>query len=58
MKQNLHTHTTYCDGKNTVSEMIRSALHKDFDVLGFSGHSFRLSSAARSMGMPSTKRLA
>ena len=40
MKQNLHTHTPYCDGLNTVSEMIKSALHKDFDVLGFSGHSF------------------
>ncbi len=40
MKQNLHTHTTYCDGKSSVQEMIRSALQKDFDVLGFSGHSF------------------
>ena len=40
MKQNLHTHTTFCDGNNSISEMISSALHKDFDVLGFSGHSF------------------
>lgn len=40
MKQNLHTHTILCDGKNTISEMIRSALIKDFDVLGFSGHAF------------------
>ena len=40
MKQNLHTHTFYCDGQNTVTEMIRSAILKDFDVLGFSGHSF------------------
>ena len=40
MKQNLHTHTTFCDGNNTVSEMIASAVRKDFDVLGFSGHSF------------------
>lgn len=39
MKQNLHTHSTYCDGKNTIKEMICSALKKDFDVLGFSGHS-------------------
>ena len=40
MKQNLHTHTTYCDGNNSIPEMIRSAIEKDFDVLGFSGHSF------------------
>ncbi len=39
MKQNLHTHSIYCDGKNTIKEMIALALHKDFDVLGFSGHS-------------------
>ena len=40
MKQNLHTHTCFCDGKNWVSEIICSALEKGFDVLGFSGHSF------------------
>ena len=40
MKQNLHTHSTYCDGKSTIKEMIRSALLRDFEVLGFSGHSF------------------
>ena len=40
MKQNLHTHTLYCDGKSTIKDMIRSALLRDFDVLGFSGHSF------------------
>ena len=40
MKQNLHTHSTFCDGKSTIKEMIRSALIREFDVLGFSGHSF------------------
>ena len=40
MKQNLHTHSTYCDGKSTIKEMIGSALEKGFDVLGFSGHSY------------------
>ena len=40
MKQNLHTHSTYCDGKSTIKEMIRYALYKDFDLLGFSGHSY------------------
>ena len=38
MLQNLHTHTTLCDGKNTPEEMIESAIEKGFDSLGFSGH--------------------
>lgn len=40
MKVNLHTHTTYCDGKNSVEEMIQDAIVAGFDVLGFSGHSY------------------
>lgn len=36
--QNLHTHTTYCDGKNTVEEMIISAVNKGMTSIGFSGH--------------------
>lgn len=39
MKTNYHTHTTYCDGKNTPQEMLLSAIEKHFDILGFSGHS-------------------
>ena len=37
-KQNLHTHTTYCDGKNTIEELIQKAISLGFDSLGFSGH--------------------
>ena len=36
---NLHTHTTYCDGKNTVEENIQYAIDKELISLGFSGHS-------------------
>ena len=36
---NLHTHTTYCDGKNTSEEMVIAAIGAGFEVLGFSGHS-------------------
>ena len=39
-KQNLHTHTTYCDGKDTPEEMIMEALNKGFHSLGFSIHSY------------------
>lgn len=38
MKQNLHTHTLYCDGKDSVEEMVRAAIDKGFTTLGFSGH--------------------
>lgn len=38
--QNLHTHSTYCDGKNTLEEMVQGAIEKGFDSLGFSGHSY------------------
>lgn len=36
--QNLHTHSTYCDGKHTPEEMIAFAQKKGFTSLGFSGH--------------------
>lgn len=38
-KINFHTHSTFCDGKNTPEEMILSAIEKGFSVLGISGHS-------------------
>ena len=39
-KVNLHSHTTYCDGKESVESMIQAAIAKDFVRLGFSGHVF------------------
>ncbi len=36
----LHTHTTYCDGKNTPEEMARAALRAGLSCLGFSGHGY------------------
>ena len=38
MKANYHTHTTWCDGRNTTREMAEAALAKGFDALGFSSH--------------------
>lgn len=37
-KQNLHTHSTYCDGKDTPEEMVITAIEKGFDSIGFSMH--------------------
>lgn len=39
LKTNYHTHTNYCDGKNTAEEMILAGIEKHFDILGFSSHS-------------------
>ena len=37
-KQNLHTHTTYCDGKDTPEQVVLKAIEKGFNSIGFSGH--------------------
>ena len=39
IRTNFHTHTAYCDGKNSVREMIEAAIAGGFSALGFSGHS-------------------
>jgi len=38
--QNLHTHTTYCDGRLTAEEMIQAAIEKSGSSIGFSEHSY------------------
>ena len=40
IKSDFHTHTIYCDGKNTPEEMVLAAIDKGFDALGLSGHSY------------------
>ena len=39
LKVNFHTHSTFCDGKNTPEENVISAIKKGFKILGFSSHS-------------------
>lgn len=36
----LHTHTTFCDGKDTPEAMVQEAIRKDMTCIGFSGHSY------------------
>ncbi len=38
-KINLHGHSTYCDGANSIEQMILAAIDRGFDIFGFSGHS-------------------
>ena len=55
-KQNLHVHSTYCDGKDAPEEMILAALEKGFDSLGFSGHSYMFFSPSYSMSLEGTEQ--
>jgi len=38
IKQNLHTHSTFDDGQNTMEEMVRAAISAGLTSLGFSIH--------------------
>lgn len=38
IKADFHTHTTYCDGKNTPREMVETAYRMGFTDFGVSGH--------------------
>ncbi|MEG2770481.1 MAG: histidinol-phosphatase [Oscillospiraceae bacterium] len=39
IKCNVHTHTNFCDGKDSPEEMVVAAIEKGFNSLGFSAHS-------------------
>jgi len=39
-RSNLHTHSVFCDGKNTPEQMVQAAISQGFVSIGFSGHSF------------------
>ena len=39
-RSNYHTHTYYCDGKNSPEEMVEQAIKLGFRSLGFSGHQY------------------
>ncbi len=40
IRSNLHTHTTFCDGKNTPEENVQAAIRLGFTAIGFSGHAY------------------
>ena len=51
-KQNLHTHSTYTDGRDTPEEMILEAVAKGFSGIGFSEHSYMPFSPSKSQLRP------
>lgn len=38
--QNLHTHSTFCDGRDSLTEMVEESLKRGFHSIGFSKHSY------------------
>lgn len=54
--QNLHTHTTYCDGSDTPEEIIKEAVAQGFSSLGFSGHSYMFYAPEHSMSIEGTEQ--
>ena len=53
--QNIHSHSVYCDGRNTVEEMALAAIDMGCDTFGFSGHSHAAFDAKHSMSPGDTK---
>lgn len=39
-KSNLHTHTCFCDGRDTPEQIVQAAIGLKMETLGFSGHSW------------------
>lgn len=50
-----HTHTTYCDGKNTPEEMVLEAIALGCAEIGFSGHAFTVQDNEFCMSKECTK---
>ncbi len=54
--ENFHVHSTYCDGKNTLEEMVRSAIDLKMTRIGFSGHAYTAFSDVYCMSLEDTKK--
>lgn len=52
---NYHTHTVFCDGKDTPEELAREAWRLGFHELGFSGHSYTFFDEQYCMSKEGTK---
>ena len=53
--QNLHQHTTFCDGHNTPEEVVQHAIELGFGAIGFSGHCYMPFAEYYCMSLEGTK---
>ena len=56
--EDFHVHSTYCDGKNTLEEMVRAAIDLKMTRIGFSGHAYTAFSDVYCMSLEDTGRYA
>lgn len=54
VRQNLHTHTDFCDGLNSAEDMVKSAVSKGMTSIGFSGHALTLHDKSYCMSRENT----
>lgn len=55
IKCNYHTHTTFCDGKNTPEELVLEAIRLGCAEIGFSGHSYTFFDESYCMSLDATQ---
>ena len=53
---NYHTHTCYCDGRDTPEELIREAIRLGCPAIGFTGHSYTPFDLSYCMSLDDTAR--
>jgi len=53
-RQNLHTHSTFCDGRDSCEDTVLRALSLGFEAIGFSGHSSMAYSPSHGMSEDGT----
>lgn len=56
--EDFHVHSTYCDGKNTLEEMVRAAIDLKMTRIGFSGHAYTAFDDSYCMTLEDTQRYA
>lgn len=52
---NVHTHTNFCDGRDSAEVMAAAAMKKNFSCLGFSGHSYTPFDESCGMNLENTR---
>lgn len=56
ISSNYHTHTLYCDGKDTPEELVKEAISLGMCEIGFSGHSYTWFDESYCMSLANTKK--
>ncbi len=55
IRSDYHTHTSFCDGRNTPEEMVQAAVAKGMECIGFSGHALTSFDTSWCMSREGTK---